>query len=90
MIILKEDLEKLKSKSDLENSFKILSIIKKKQMTIELLRATLFGKSISSLLQKLKKDAGNKSSDDCAFLCEEILKNWKDVFQTEKKKQLKA
>ena len=57
-------------------------------MTIDLLRGTLFGKSITSLLQKLKKDAGNKSSDDCASICEEILRNWKEVFQIEKKKQL--
>jgi hypothetical protein len=50
---LRDDLEN--SKKEFFTSLKILKIIQKKQMSIELLRSTKFGKTISGVEFKLKK-----------------------------------
>ena len=77
---LRDDLEN--SRKEFFTSLKILKIIQKKQMSIELLRSTKFGKTISGVEIKLKK-VENKDEiiQKCLNICESILDNWKGVYK---------
>ena len=80
MQALRDDLEN--SRNQFFNTLKLLKIIQKKQMSIELLRSTKFGKTISGTEIKLKKvDNKDEIVEKCLKICESILENWKGVYK---------
>jgi hypothetical protein len=78
---LQEDLEK--SRKEYFNTLKVLKLIQRKEMSIDMLRSTKFGKTISGVMIKLKKvENQDEILIKCLKICEIILENWKDVYKS--------
>lgn len=83
LIELKNAIEK--KKEDVHQIINILNVLQKKQITIDLLRSSMLGKTLSGLVSHLDSNAQTEEWKKASTLAQNLLSSWKSLAKKEKK-----